>query len=54
MGEMAKPKGALLGKIGSLPSFLTISDLGANCIEYGVCVVEDVDVPEANDSVSGC
>ena len=52
MGEMAKPKGALLGDIGSLPSFLTCLDGVADCVEYGVYVVEDVGIPKTYDAIS--
>ena len=52
MGEMAKPKGALLGDIGSLPSPLACNDGVAYCVEYGVYVLEDVGIPKTYDAIT--
>ncbi len=45
-GKCPKDKG------GSSPSFLTISDFVAYCVEYGVYVLEDVGIPKTYDAIT--
>ena len=53
MGEMsARTKGAFLDDLGSFPSFLACFDCVADCVKYGIGVMQHVGVPKADDSVA--